>query len=244
MARINITDIRKELEESGWRLFSDEYKNLDSALSMECPEGHQVMLPWKKAREKLECPVCKQVRNDFQNQKVIPKTKEKRFLALDQASYDCGYAIFDGKQLIRFGVFSLSNDSEEARINKLKQWLLSMIAIWQPDYIALEGIQYQDNVAGGEKMGVTVFQTLARLQGVLIDVCYESKIPFEICPTNTWRAHCGVKGKHRADKKKSMQLIAKSWYNITPTNDEADAIGIGRYISDKVLASTVIESWE
>lgn len=245
MARINISDIREELEKSNWKLCSNEYKNLDSALLMECPEGHQVLLPWKKARERLECPVCKQIKNDFQTQKIVPKTKAKRFLALDQATHNCGFAILDDKTLIRFGVFSLPEDEEEdSRINRLKHWLISMIANYSPDYIALEGIQYQDKASDGHQMGVTVFQTLARLQGVLRDVCFEAKIPCEICPTNTWRAHCGVKGKKRADKKKSMQLIAKSWYNITPTNDEADAIGIGKYISDKIMSEREIVSWE
>lgn len=53
-------------------------------------------------------------------------------------------------------------------------------------------------------MGVTTFQTLARLQGILMDTCFELKINYKICPTNTWRAHHEVKGRSRADKKKSM----------------------------------------
>lgn len=58
-------------------------------------------------------------------------------------------------------------------------------------------------------MGVTVFETLARLQGILMETCYELKIPYEICPTNTWRKFCGVRGRSRADKKRSMQVLAK-----------------------------------
>lgn len=119
-----------------------------------------------------------------------------------------------------------------------------MINNWKPDYIALEGIQFQDEVAGESKMGITVFQTLARLQGVLMDTCLELKVPFEICSTNTWRAHCGVKGRKRADKKKSMQLIVKDKYDISVTNDEADAIGIGIYLADKIAHSAVVEDWE
>ena len=43
-----------------------------------------------------------------------------------------------------------------------------MIENWQPDAIGLEGIQYQDEVSG-QKASVTVFQALARLQGILME---------------------------------------------------------------------------
>lgn len=93
-------------------------------------------------------------------------------------------------------------------------------------------------------MGVTVFQTLARLQGILMLTCHEEKIPCEVCPTNTWRHHCGVKGKTRTDKKRSMQMLVKKWYDITVTDDESDAIGIGRYVSQSVAKQTLITNWE
>lgn len=55
-------------------------------------------------------------------------------------------------------------------------------------------------------------------------------IPYEVCPTNTWRNACGVRGSTRAEKKKSMQQLAKKWYDVDITDDEADAIGIGKYL--------------
>lgn len=93
-------------------------------------------------------------------------------------------------------------------------------------------------------MGVTVFQTLARLQGILMETCYTQKIPYEVCPTNTWRHACGVKGKSRADKKRSMQMLVKQWYDVTISDDESDAIGIGRYLTQHVNKNTTIQNWE
>ena len=116
-----------------------------------------------------------------------------------------------------------------------------MISNWNPDCVAIEGIQFQDE-SSGQKVSVTVFQGLARLQGVLMDACYSVKTDFVICPTNTWRNHCGVKGRYRADKKRSMQLIAKKEYDITVTDDEADAIGIGKYAAD--LNKIEVTNWE
>ena len=118
-----------------------------------------------------------------------------------------------------------------------------MIENWQPTLIGIEGIQFQEQSAG-RAMGVTVFQTLARLQGVLIETCNDLNIPYKIAPTNTWRAYCNVKGRARADRKKSMQLLVKQWYDVSVTDDESDAIGIGKYLSENLSSQTEIISWE
>ena len=77
-----------------------------------------------------------------------------------------------------------------------------------------------------------------------MDLCIELNIPYIICPTNTWRAHCGVKGKARADRKKSMQLLVKEWYDVSVSDDIADAVGIGKYVSDTHKKKTEIVNWE
>ena len=41
-----------------------------------------------------------------------------------------------------------------------------------------------------------------------------------------------------------MQMIAKQWYNINATDDEADAIGIGHYMTTVVNRNTTISNWE
>lgn len=242
MARITLDIINEELKESGWKCVSTEYKNLDSELCFNCEEGHEVYAPWKKIRTKRDCPICKQ--NKFKKlvESVKPKPKgRKRVLALDQATHTTGWSIFDGEVLVRYGTFNTEIKDETARINAIKNWMLSMISNWNPDCVAIEGIQYQDE-SSGQKVSVTVFQGLARLQGVLMDACYSQKIDFVICPTNTWRNHCGVKGRYRADKKRSMQLVAKKDYDITVTDDEADAIGIGKYAAS--LNKIEVVNWE
>lgn len=242
MARITLDTINEELAPTGWKCVSSEYKNLESELQFQCDEGHEVYAPWKKIRTKHECPICKN--NKFKKlvESVKPKIRgEKRILALDQATHTTGWSIFDGNKLVRYGTFNTEIKDETARINAIKNWMLSMISNWDPDCVAIEGIQFQEE-SSGQKMSVTVFQGLARLQGVLMEACYALKVDFVICPTNTWRNHCGVKGRYRADKKRSMQLIAKKWYDISLTDDEADAIGIGRYAAD--LNKIEVVNWE
>ena len=242
MSRITIESINEELKQYGWKCCSETYKNLDSELQFECEEGHIIYSSWKKIRNRRECPRCKS--NDLKERvlKVEPKPKNvKRILAIDQATYTCGWSIFDGNELVRYGTFTTNLKDEIARDSTIKNWMLSMIDSWQPDAIGLEGIQYQEE-SSGQKVSVTVFQALARLQGILMEACYERKIEYVVCPTNTWRHHCGVTGRTRVDKKRSMQRKAKEWHDITVTDDEADAIGIGKYTAD--LFNIQVVNWE
>lgn len=244
MSKIKIEDIRKELAQEGWELLSDTYKNLEEEMIFRCPEGHSVFTSWKKIRNKFECPFCKNNIYKDQDKKIISKPKDTiRVIALDQATYNTGYSILDNGKLIKYGIFNTNLSDEIARMNMVKMWLVSMIENLKPDYIGIEGIQFQEK-SEGKRMSVTVFQTLARLQGVLLETCYNLKIPYEVCPTNVWRSYCGVKGRSRSDKKKSMQLLVKNWYDITCSDDEADAIGIGKYVADKYQKANKVEIWE
>ena len=158
-------------------------------------------------------------------------------MALDQATYVTGWSVYINKRLVRYGTFEVTGEDEIVRDYEIKTWLINMIENFQPDIIGLEGIQYQ------QYAGVTTFATLARLQGILMETIYELKIPYVICPTGTWRHHCGVKGKTRTDMKRSMQLLAKQWYEVSITSDEADAVGIGKFVSDTNGGKIQLEEW-
>lgn len=243
MAKIKIEEIQQSLDQ-GWKLISEEYTNLDSEMQFECPEGHAVYSTWKKMRVKQTCPLCEQNEFRMKDTKVIPKKKGvKRTLGLDQSTHVSGWAIFDNDQLTKYGKIEFSGESTE-RLFKIKQWFSSMISLWEPDIIGIEGIQFQPNA--GDRMGVTVFEALARLQGVLLETAFELKVPIEICPTNTWRAHCGVKGRSRSDKKRSMQLLIKQWYDVSISDDEADAVGIAKFVANthKPKREVEMHSWE
>lgn len=239
MARISIDEIKDSISADGWTLISESYQNLDSNLEFKCNKGHTVIAPWKKIRENRICPTCMRERlktKEFKNTKK--KKSEYRILALDQATHISGYAVFNNKNLIKYGTFEATGENDIERSVQVKQWLISLIDQFEIDFVGLEGIQYQTAA------GVTTFETLARLQGILAATCYEEKIPYKIAPTNTWRLHCGVKGRTRPDRKRSMQRLVKEWFNLTPTEDEADAIGIGKYFSDIQSPKVEIIDWE
>jgi hypothetical protein len=60
MAKITIEQIKEEIAQDNWVLLSSEYKNLDTELIFECPNGHQVFAPWKRLRIRRDCPMCKE----------------------------------------------------------------------------------------------------------------------------------------------------------------------------------------
>lgn len=158
-----------------------------------------------------ECPFCKD--NPYKEIKLeaIPKKKGSfRVLGLDQATKRSGFSIFEDKKLIKYGYFDAPENTDEiARDHRIKEWMMSIISTFEIDFVGIEGIQYEQNY------GVTTFQTLARLQGILMETCFARGISFEICPTNTWRAHCGVKGRSRSDRKASMKNLVKQWYDVS-----------------------------
>ena len=246
MAKITIEQIKEEIAVDGWQLLSTEYKNLTTEMVFECQNGHKVYTSWGKIRARRECPVCRHQDFTQVEDKILTKPKgATRILALDQATKTTGYSIFDDGKLVKVGTFTTTSDDEIARCVAVKNWFLSMLQNWKPDYIGIEGIQYQAKVFDGDAVGsVTLFQTLAHLQGTLLVACYENGISCHVCPTNTWRNACGVKGRSRADKKKSMQLLAQEWYGIKATDDEADAIGIGYYLHTVVTKNTAVDNWE
>lgn len=246
MAKITLETIQNELAADGWKVVSDTYKSLDTEMCFECAEGHKIFSTWKKIRTRRDCPICRKNQVVLSSAANIIPSKPKdarRVLALDQASHTTGYAIFDDGALVKYGIFKCPAGEEVERFASVREWLISIIQNYHIDYVGIEGIQYQDE-STGQKMGVPVFQTLARLQGVIMLTCYEQKIKFDICPTNTWRHAIGVKGRSRTDRKRSMQLIVKDTYDITVSDDEADAIGIGLYFTRRVGPAPKIINWE
>lgn len=108
-----------------------------------------------------------------------------------------------------------------------------MIQKYNPDLIILEDIQQQDNVL--------TFKKLAWLQGVLINYLYERDFNFEVVSPATWRAHSEIKGKDRQSKKRHAQDKVKELYDVSVTQDEADAILIGKWAADNHKQNDLIE---
>ena len=161
----------------------------------------------------------------------------QRILALDAATGTTGYAIYDNHELVSYGIFKTDSlQDAPARINQVKKWLQNAIKNWEPDFVGIENIQLQKYGAAANQVQVKTFQTLANLQGVLVDTLFEQCVDYDLVYSNEWRKYCGISDgdAHRENKKKAAQDKVKLWYNQDCTQDEADAICIGKYFCSKL----------
>jgi Holliday junction resolvasome RuvABC endonuclease subunit len=78
------------------------------------------------------------------NKVPIKKIDTERVLALDAATGTTGYSIYDNRELVSYGTYTVDSTlSAEERINKVKQWLAAALKEWEPDFVGLENIQLQ-----------------------------------------------------------------------------------------------------
>lgn len=229
MARITLEDVQIECKKHKWQCLSTEYTNLKTLMQFKCDEGHTVETTWEKLRDKFICPTCKvNVKKQIVNVSGKPKTKEYRILALDQSSHKTGYAVYDGLNLVAYGVYETFKNNPLDRIADVCDWVDSMIAQWKPDEVGMEETQYQP----GNGDGHNVFKLLSQVMGAIMITCIREKCKVRTVLIPTWRHHCGVKGNRRADQKLSAQRLVKDWHDISVTDDESDAICIGKYFAD------------
>ena len=111
---------------------------------------------------------------------------------------------------------------------------------WEPDFVGVENIQLQRYGEKYTDVQVKTFQTLANLQGVLFDTIFEACIDSDLVRSSEWRSYCGINDgdSHRDAKKKQAQAKVKIWYDINCSEDEADAICIGKYFCGKLKKSS------
>lgn len=241
MAKFKYEDIKKEVEDAGWSLLTETYTNLKTEMHFKCPEGHNNYYSLEKWRRAHKCLTCEN--NPLKNIPISPVKKNGyRILALDQASITSGYSIFDDDKLITYGKWSSNGKHSTERITQTKAWIACMIERWKPDLVIFEDIQLQKKFENTikEEEGVLTYKKLAALQGVLKNYCFETGVIYKVVSPSTWRAYNEIKGKYRTDKKKNAQLKVKKLYDISVTQDEADAILIGRWAVNEHNQSKII----
>lgn len=84
----------------------------------------------------------------------------KRVLSIDQSSRVTGYAIFDNKNLVTFGHFSIpANKTMGQRLESFFNHLKDLLEKYNVQTLYFEGIQYQNNAE--------TFKKLAMIQGIV-----------------------------------------------------------------------------
>lgn len=228
--KLKYEDIKQEIESEGWKLLSDSYVNMETQMEFKCPNGHNNFYTFRYWRKHRDCPVCKENKY-YKMSDSAPRPKGFRILAFDQAANTTGWSVFDGDELIKFGHWTSNGTDTTSRIAKTKQWVANMIQVWNPDLVVFEDIQLQKS-ENGETVAVTTYKILAFVLGTLTNYCYENGKPFIIVSSATWREYSQIKGRTRTDKKRNAQFKIKELYDVNPTQDEADAVLIGRWAAN------------
>ena len=224
MARLSEVQIADEVKKQGYELVdASKYENMQSEIVIKCPKGHLIRTSLADFRRpSFTCPVCDKNIN-FINPNAVPAKAagSYRLIAFDQATEHFGLSIFDDGKLVFYSLYTFSGDLV-ARLTKIRK-LVNDIVIkeWKPDYIVFEDIQYQN--------GIMTFKVLAMLLGIIHEVCSENEIPFECVSPNVWRKYAGTCGKSRREEKLLSMAVVKEKYNISVSDDVAEAILIGSY---------------
>ena len=150
----------------------------------------------------------------------------ENLLALDQASQVSGYSIFIDGKLVKYGKITLKDEEIGPRLVTLRKTIIDLIKEYNITQIAFEDIQMQASVGNNVK----TFKVLANVYGVILELCEELKLKYEIVSSNTWKSTLKIKGKGRAEQKRAAQAFVQETYGIKCSQDEADAICIGSHM--------------
>lgn len=144
-------------------------------------------------------------------------------LAFDQSSRTTGYSVFKEDCLTDYGKFVFENEDFGERLVNIRNKVIELINKYEPDFLIFEDIQYQNNVINN----IDTFKKLAEVFGVFYELVSELKIPHEIILSSSWKSALEIKGATRQVQKKNASEWVKEKYNISPSQDECDAICIG-----------------
>ena len=224
MARLTHEQIAAEITAHGYKLIDDSgYTSMQSRIVIECPKGHLIETCLADFRKpSFNCPVCDKSITFINPAEVPHKGDAYRVIAFDQATEKFGLSVFDDGKLIFYRLFNFTGDLN-ARLLKVKKLLETVVlTAWEPDYVVMEDIQYQSN-------GILTFKVLAMLLGVIQTACTELDIPFEAVAPNVWRKYAGTNGANRREEKMLSIAAVREKYQISVSDDVAEAILIGRY---------------
>ena len=133
--------------------------------------------------------------------------------------------MFNNGILIDYSVRDFNNIPDtDIRINEIKKYFKLIIEKTKPFCVCLEDIQYQRNQK--------TYKFLAQLQGVLINYLVENTLYYQIIHPNSWKSYCGIKirEKRNVQKQQSIQIV-KNMFDISVSDDEADAILMNIYVN-------------
>lgn len=150
-------------------------------------------------------------------------------LALDQSSNITGWAFFKDNKLLKYGKFKAEGQDLGERLMNIRDKVKILIEEYDINEVIFEDIQLQDNVGNNVK----TFKILAEVFGVIYELLSEMRIPNSTVLAATWKATLGIGGRNRPEQKQNAKLYVLQSERVEATQDECDAICIGKYVIEK-----------
>lgn len=147
-----------------------------------------------------------------------------RVLAIDPSISKTGWAVVEDGQVITYG--TIKTTAKQENLDRIIYIVRELKAIF---------VSKQCECAVIEKL-LVFRENSAKTIEVLMGLYYHINLEFwkrkwlvvEIAPS-TWKKHCRIEGKKRAEQKVNSIEHVKNCYGLDVTDDEADAICLGEY---------------
>lgn len=145
-------------------------------------------------------------------------------IGLDQGTKKCGFSIFKDGVLLSSGTFCASEKLPiEERTMIIYDQIKNCVTTNLVKHMVFEEVTMQG------MNNVKLHRDLSRLQGTLLVICHELKIPYTILYPSTWRNQLGFKGKKREEMKAQAIKYVNEKHGMNlmdKQDDEAEAIAI------------------
>jgi Holliday junction resolvasome RuvABC endonuclease subunit len=142
-----------------------------------------------------------------------------RILSLDQSTTITGFSIWEDKILATYGTITSKEKDIIERLSEIYSEIKSLIQQHRPDFVVLEGVQFQSNQK--------TYNQLSQLQGVIFSILFEEDIGFCIVEPSVWRKYSDIKGRKRVEQKLSAIDKVKQQFSLDVNEDVAESILIG-----------------
>ena len=163
---------------------------------------------------------------------MTQKRDKPLLLTIDLALSKTGWAIFKGTEYKDSGVLEVSGKTQEDRFDYMAYELKNLLSEATPDFV------YVECTYAGTKY--VVLDPIIRLQKIIKEWCDTHKEgSFYRIPPNTWRNALGFPATLKKTEELKQYSIdsVKQYLHITVTDNEADAINVGRAVIQKGLTS-------
>ena len=153
-----------------------------------------------------------------------------RLMSIDESSKISGCALFENGELTDYLVIDKRKIKDSSlRLHEMCKEVLETMKLWNPNGIYIEHPQ-------GSGSNVLTVGMLSEIIGVARAYAIEHECDFEEIAPSVWRRLLKFKqggGKKRAELKQMSIDYVKERYDITASDDLADAICIGTAVIDQ-----------